>query len=172
MAKEDKVNHPSHYACQGGIECIDYITVAIIPYQGVVAGDLQNVLKYLWRADNKNGLEDLKKARWYAAHAMAQICRQQADMKLIDRAWRTAFAKRTPQEEALLRAAMAQCEGHLSEKEKEFYREIMSVILDGNLYQLTKGPERLVAALDKWISVYVKEAEIKKAKGGKKDAVG
>ena len=48
----------------------------------------------------------------------------------------------------------------------------MSVILDGNLYQLTKGPERLVTALDKWISVYVKEAEIKKAKGGKKDAVG
>jgi hypothetical protein len=26
---------------------------------------LGNVIKYVWRADMKNGIEDLKKARWY-----------------------------------------------------------------------------------------------------------
>jgi len=27
--------------------------------------NLGNVIKYVWRADHKNGLEDLEKARWY-----------------------------------------------------------------------------------------------------------
>jgi hypothetical protein len=27
--------------------------------------NLGNVIKYLWRADLKNGTEDLKKAAWY-----------------------------------------------------------------------------------------------------------
>jgi hypothetical protein len=27
--------------------------------------NLGNVIKYVWRADLKNGLEDLEKARWY-----------------------------------------------------------------------------------------------------------
>jgi hypothetical protein len=27
--------------------------------------NLGNAMKYIWRTDHKNGLEDLKKARWY-----------------------------------------------------------------------------------------------------------
>ena len=60
---EDKVNHPSHYT-QGGIECLDAIEAAMKPdqFRGYLKG---NIIKYLWRYEWKNGLEDLKKAQFY-----------------------------------------------------------------------------------------------------------
>ena len=59
----DAVNHPNHY-CQGGIECIKAIEASMTPeeFQGYCKG---NVMKYIWRFREKNGLEDLKKARVY-----------------------------------------------------------------------------------------------------------
>jgi len=57
----DPVN-PSHYK-QGGIECIEAIKAAL--GVGFIAYLWGNILKYLWRWENKNGIEDLKKARWY-----------------------------------------------------------------------------------------------------------
>ena len=59
----DVVNHPSHY-CTGQFECID----VMIETQGVeaVINFCQcNAFKYLYRAKNKNGLEDMRKAIWY-----------------------------------------------------------------------------------------------------------
>lgn len=62
-AKPDPVNRPAHYT-SGGIECIDAMQAAF--GAEVVKGFcLCNVFKYLWRHRNKNGVEDLKKARWY-----------------------------------------------------------------------------------------------------------
>ena len=57
----DNVNHPNHY-CQGGIECIKAIEASMTPeeFQGYCKG---NVMKYIWRFREKNGLEDLKKAQ-------------------------------------------------------------------------------------------------------------
>lgn len=60
----DMVNHPSHYT-QGGIECIDAIKAATVGKTGIEAVCVANVVKYLWRYEEKNGLEDVKKARWY-----------------------------------------------------------------------------------------------------------
>lgn len=60
----DNVNHPSHYT-QGGIETIDGIAAATIGLQGIEAVCTGNAIKYLWRWKHKNGVEDLKKARWY-----------------------------------------------------------------------------------------------------------
>lgn len=60
----DDINHPSHYT-QGGIECIDAITAATVDKTGIEAVCVANVVKYLWRYEEKNGLEDVKKARWY-----------------------------------------------------------------------------------------------------------
>ena len=60
----DMVNHPSHY-CQGGIECIDAIKAAVTDLSGIEAVCTANVIKYVWRWKNKNGIEDLKKAVWY-----------------------------------------------------------------------------------------------------------
>lgn len=62
-AKPDPVNRPAHYT-SGGIECIDAMQAAF--GAEVVKGFcLCNAFKYLWRHRNKNGVEDLKKARWY-----------------------------------------------------------------------------------------------------------
>lgn len=58
----NNVDHPSHYN-QSGIECIEAIKATLGDrYQDYCKG---NVLKYLWRYKYKNGVEDLKKARWY-----------------------------------------------------------------------------------------------------------
>lgn len=59
---KDPVNHPEHYT-SGNIECLDAIRAALGDnYKYYVQG---NVLKYIWRFNHKNGLEDLKKARFY-----------------------------------------------------------------------------------------------------------
>lgn len=60
----DKVNHPSHYT-QGKVECIDAIESATVHKNGLDAVCTANIIKYIWRCESKNGLEDLKKARWY-----------------------------------------------------------------------------------------------------------
>lgn len=62
--QEDFVNHPSHYANQGSVECIEAIESQLTheEYQGYLRG---NCAKYIWRWKNKGGIEDLKKARWY-----------------------------------------------------------------------------------------------------------
>lgn len=60
----DVVNHPSHY-CQGGIECIDAIEAAVTGLRGMDAVCAGNAIKYIWRYHQKNGVEDLKKARFY-----------------------------------------------------------------------------------------------------------
>lgn len=61
--KPDNVNHPGHYT-QGGIECIKAIEASMTSeeFQGYCKG---NVMKYVWRFREKNGLEDLKKAQVY-----------------------------------------------------------------------------------------------------------
>lgn len=62
--EHDPVNHPNHY-CQGGIECIDAIEAAVTGLSGMEAVCAGNAIKYIWRFHNKNGVEDLKKARFY-----------------------------------------------------------------------------------------------------------
>ena len=59
----DPVN-PNHYK-QGGIECIDALKSATIGKSGIEAVCTANVIKYLWRYEEKNGLEDIHKAQWY-----------------------------------------------------------------------------------------------------------
>lgn len=68
----DMVNHPSHYT-QGGIECIDAIKAATVGKTGVEAVCVANVVKYLWRYEEKNGLEDVKKARWYLERLISEL---------------------------------------------------------------------------------------------------
>jgi hypothetical protein len=66
----DNVNHPAHYN-QGGIECIEAIKAAT--GSGFIKYCTGNVIKYLWRYDNKGGLEDLKKAAWYLDRAIKEM---------------------------------------------------------------------------------------------------
>ena len=63
VMQEDAVNRPAHYRV-GAMEAIDYI------YQQLGAEGIKtylegNILKYMHRWRFKNGVEDLRKARWY-----------------------------------------------------------------------------------------------------------
>lgn len=59
----DPVNNPQHYT-HGTIEIIDYMESALTGEE--ICGAYKfNILKYVSRERHKNGLEDLKKARWY-----------------------------------------------------------------------------------------------------------
>ena len=68
--KPDMVNKPPHYN-QGKIEVIDFILDQNMNY---LAG---NVTKYISRYRFKNGVEDLKKARFY----LDQLIKQEEDKK-------------------------------------------------------------------------------------------
>lgn len=69
---KDNVNSPSHYT-QAGIECIDAITAAVSGKSGIEAVCVANVIKYLWRYELKNGVEDVKKAQWYLNRLVAEL---------------------------------------------------------------------------------------------------
>lgn len=60
--KKDNIN-PSHYK-SGKIEVIDIMKDQLSKeqFKGFCKG---LILKYICRADHKNGLEDYKKAQWY-----------------------------------------------------------------------------------------------------------
>ena len=58
MAIDDPINSPKHYT-QGNMEVITAIEGMALDYhQG-------NVIKYVSRYRYKNGIEDLRKAKWY-----------------------------------------------------------------------------------------------------------
>ena len=59
----DPVNKPIHYN-QGGIECIDAIEASMTS-EGFCNYCKGNIMKYLWRWENKNKKQDLLKAQWY-----------------------------------------------------------------------------------------------------------
>lgn len=59
----DKTN-PTYYK-KGKFECIDVLEELLQGVSGTTAFCLGNCIKYLWRFNQKNGVEDLKKARWY-----------------------------------------------------------------------------------------------------------
>ncbi|EJW16983.1 DUF3310 domain-containing protein [Paenibacillus alvei] len=68
----DPVNNPAHYTA-GGIETIDYIQAKLSAeeFGGYCRG---NVLKYVSRFAKKgDGLEDLRKARWYLERLITYV---------------------------------------------------------------------------------------------------
>lgn len=70
--QNDMVNSPAHYA-SGDVECIDAIAASMTDdeFHGYLKG---NVMKYLWRYENKGKPEeDLAKAEWYL-HRLQDAC--------------------------------------------------------------------------------------------------
>jgi hypothetical protein len=61
--------NPSHYTF-GGVECIEAIEASMSPeaFKGFLKGNIQ---KYVWRYEQKGGVESLKKAQWYLQHLIA-----------------------------------------------------------------------------------------------------
>lgn len=62
VEKSNAVNHPKHY--QGNHECIDEM-ISLFGLDAVIGFCKCNVYKYRYRADRKNGYEDIEKADWY-----------------------------------------------------------------------------------------------------------
>lgn len=68
----DAVEHPAHYN-KGGIECIEAIKAATVGKKGIEAVCTANAIKYLWRFEAKNGIEDVKKAAWFVNRLIAEL---------------------------------------------------------------------------------------------------
>lgn len=64
---KDNIN-PDHYKKACSIECIDAMLLGF-GVRKVVDYCLINAFKYIWRYQNKNGMEDLNKAEWYCNEA-------------------------------------------------------------------------------------------------------
>lgn len=64
----EMVDHPQHYKSADGSEVIDVIKTATFDLNGIESFDTGNMIKYICRWKWKNGIEDVKKCRWYARH--------------------------------------------------------------------------------------------------------
>ena len=63
----DPINSPNHYTAHpSGVECVE-----VAEHFNFCLG---NAVKYIWRADLKHsdGIEDLRKARWYIEREIAR----------------------------------------------------------------------------------------------------
>lgn len=65
--KVENVNYPEHY--QGKHECIDVMR-AMFGDEAVKGFCKCNAFKYRFRAEKKNGAEDIQKAEWYEDYLM------------------------------------------------------------------------------------------------------
>ena len=61
----ETVNHPGHYQHPSGVECID-----VVEHMNF---NLGNAMKYIWRHENKGGIEDLRKAIWYISREIDRV---------------------------------------------------------------------------------------------------
>lgn len=61
---EKNVNHPLRYT-KGKVECIDALESAVVGKSPDEAISVANVIKYLWRYEEKEPLRSLMSARWY-----------------------------------------------------------------------------------------------------------
>jgi len=76
MEKEDIINHPKHYKAANGIETIDVIE----GFTGdPISWSMGNVIKYVCRWREKNGVEDLRKAQFYLNRLIEIAEREEAN---------------------------------------------------------------------------------------------
>lgn len=69
----DMVAHPPHYQSDTGLEVIEVVEAFTADLKGIEATDTGNIIKYICRWKHKNGIEDLKKAKWYLDHLINKI---------------------------------------------------------------------------------------------------
>lgn len=63
--KNDNIISPNHYVTDKGFEVFDVQEAFIHELKGMAASYWCNIVKYILRFQRKNGVEDLKKARYY-----------------------------------------------------------------------------------------------------------
>lgn len=83
LKDNDPVNHPSHYISHpSGVEAI-----TITEHMNFCLG---NAIKYIWRADMKNGIQDLKKAAWYINREIERRKTSKEKENVISTNWPTS----------------------------------------------------------------------------------
>ena len=83
----DSIN-PDHYK-SGSIECIEAIKASLNEQQ--FKGYLKaSIIKYLWRYEKKNGLEDLQKADWFLQRLIKEEDNGNINMDFY-RSWKNLF---------------------------------------------------------------------------------
>lgn len=85
----DNVNHPEHYQNIAGVEAIDILNDMVKDLPGKQAVMLWNSMKYLFRFQKKNGVEDLKKARNYLDYLIADM---DATCDAAEKLWDTWYS--------------------------------------------------------------------------------
>lgn len=75
VIEHDAVNHPKHYCREGAIESIDEMVI-LFGVEAVKHFCLCNAWKYRYRANAKNGDEDLQKSDWYI-RKYAELCQRE-----------------------------------------------------------------------------------------------
>ena len=72
ITPKETISHPTHYT-QGKVECIDAIESATVRKKGFEAYCVGNVIKYLWRYEQKGGKESVEKAKWYLERLLEKM---------------------------------------------------------------------------------------------------
>lgn len=72
MNKKVDPTNPDHYKNSTSLECIEAMKI-IFGVSAVIDFCVCNAWKYIWRWKNKNGIEDLDKAKWYIERARELI---------------------------------------------------------------------------------------------------
>lgn len=69
----DNIISPSHYASNKGFEVFEVQEAFIHDLKGMAASYWCNVVKYILRFQRKNGVEDLKKAKYYLEKLIEEV---------------------------------------------------------------------------------------------------
>lgn len=77
----DNIN-PDHYKSSTSLECIEAMEI-VFGIDSVISFCCCNAWKYIWRWKNKNGVEDLEKAKWYVDKAKELIDRCAAEERCV-----------------------------------------------------------------------------------------
>ena len=70
---KDNIVSPNHYMSDNGIEVFDVQEAFIHELKGMSANYWCNIVKYILRFQRKNGVEDLKKARYYLDKLIEEV---------------------------------------------------------------------------------------------------
>ena len=96
--QKDNIN-PDHYKNQTSLECIEAMEI-IFGRDAVIDFCRCNAWKYIWRWKNKNGTEDLEKAKWYLERAYSMLDGADARMWTVRRMIHYVNENRSKREES------------------------------------------------------------------------
>lgn len=73
VTTSDNIKSPNHYVSDSGIEVFDVQEAFIHELKGMAANYWCNIVKYILRFQRKNGVEDLKKAKYYLEKLIEEV---------------------------------------------------------------------------------------------------